>query len=329
MHWWKRSLPGRLIDRYLSHRGSLMGNGLAYGLLFAFFGGVWMALSLAGVIVIGNEQLQRLLIDAVNTVIPGSADTFLSASVLAKASNTFTWTGLVTVVIFWWTVTGWMDSLRTAVQDMFDDYHDDVDLVKARLRDTAAAMMVTLLFILSTVAGTVSSGLVRALLTWLGIPGDSFAGSLALDVVGLCSGLILNFLLFLLLFRVVAHIHAGRFMIAACALGAVTLTVMQLFGTKLLGGASRNPLLAPFAAIIGVLIWFNLVAQVIMICSAFIAECRHDPSLCVPTSGDRTVNDRTVSNRTVSDRPVNNHTASDVVEDHGETEPSRHDSRSL
>lgn len=39
-------------------------------------------------------------------------------------------------------------------------------------------------------------------------------------------------------------------------------------------GASRNPMLAPFAAIIGVLIWFNLVAQVIMICAAFIAECR-------------------------------------------------------
>ncbi|TPF97740.1 ribonuclease BN [Bifidobacterium sp. UTCIF-39] len=268
-----------MVDRYLSHRGSLMGNGLAYGLLFAFFAGVWMVLSLAGVIVIGNEQLQRLLIETVDTVIPGSTDTFMSASALSKASNTFTWTGLVTVAIFWWTVTGWMDSLRTAVQSMFDDYQDDVDLVKARLRDTAAIMMVALLFILSTVAGTVSSGLVRTLLTWLGIPGDSFAGSLALDLVGLCSGLVLNFLLFILLFRVISHIHAGRFMIAACVLGAVTLTVMQLFGTRLLGGASRNPLLAPFAAIIGVLIWFNLVAQVIMICAAFIAECRNDPTL--------------------------------------------------
>ena len=279
VRWWKRSLPGRIVDRYLSHRGSLMGNGLAYGLLFAFFAGVWMVLSLAGVIVIGSEQLQRLLIEAVDTVIPGSTDTFMSASALSRASNTFTWTGLVTVAIFWWTVTGWMDSLRTAVQSMFDDYQDDVDLVKARLRDTAAIMMVALLFILSTVAGTVSSGLMRTLLTWLGIPGDSFAGSLALDLVGLCSGLVLNFLLFILLLRVVSHIHAGRFMIAACVLGAVTLTVMQLFGTRLLGGASRNPLLAPFAAIIGVLIWFNLVAQVIMICAAFIAECRNDPTL--------------------------------------------------
>lgn len=49
---------------------------------------------------------------------------------------------------------------------------------------------------------------------------------------------------------------------------------MQLLGARLLTGASRNPMLAPFAAIIGVLIWFNLVAQVIMICAAFIAECR-------------------------------------------------------
>ena len=33
-------------------------------------------------------------------------------------------------------------------------------------------------------------------------------------------------------------------------------------------------MLAPFAALIGVLLWFNLVAQVIMLCAALIAEWR-------------------------------------------------------
>ena len=56
--------------------------------------------------------------------------------------------------------------------------------------------------------------------------------------------------------------------------GVITVSAMQLLGARLLAGASRNPMLAPFAALIGVLIWFNLVAQVILLCAALIAECR-------------------------------------------------------
>ena len=72
----------------------------------------------------------------------------------------------------------------------------------------------------------------------------------------------------------VAHIKAGRFTLIGASSGSLTVSVMQLLGARLLTGASRNPLLAPFAALIGALVWFNLVAQVIMLCAALIAECR-------------------------------------------------------
>jgi membrane protein len=78
----------------------------------------------------------------------------------------------------------------------------------------------------------------------------------------------------MLLLRVVSHIKAGRFTILGALLGSLTVSAMQLLGARLLAGASRNPMLAPFAALIGVLIWFNLVAQVILLCAALIAECR-------------------------------------------------------
>ena len=42
-------------------------------------------------------------------------------------------------------------------------------------------------------------------------------------------------------------------------------TVLQVFSTELLAGAGRNPILAPFAIIIGLLIWFNLVSQVYLV----------------------------------------------------------------
>ena len=46
-------------------------------------------------------------------------------------------------------------------------------------------------------------------------------------------------------------------------------TVLQIFSTELLASAGQNPLLAPFAIIIGLLIWFNLVSQVYLLCAAW------------------------------------------------------------
>lgn len=174
--WWRRSLIGRVIDRYVSRRGPLLANGLAYGLLFAFFAGVWIVVSALGLVVTGSEEMQKALLAMLRTVIPSVS--------------------------------------------------------------------------------------------------DSLPGALLLESTGFATGVLLNFALFMLLLRVVAHIRAGKFTLVGAALGALAVAVMQLLGARLLTGASRNPMLAPFAAIIGVLIWFNLVAQVIMICAAFIAECR-------------------------------------------------------
>ena len=87
---WSRPLPGRVLDRYLSRRGPLLANGLAYGLLFAFFAGVWIAISVLGLVMVGNVDWQRMLIDAVRTVIPAVSDSFLSQSVLDSVSSTLT-----------------------------------------------------------------------------------------------------------------------------------------------------------------------------------------------------------------------------------------------
>lgn len=238
------------------------------------FAGVWIAVSVFGLIMVGNIDWQQMLIDAVREVIPGVADSFLTSSALGAMSSALTWTGLATLAIFWWTVTGWMNSLRHAVRTMFDDCGDELNIVVARLRDTLAAIAIAILFILSTAAGTVSGGIVRRLLQWGGIPSSSLPGIVLLEMTGFGTGVALNFALFMLLLRVVSHIKAGRFTILGALLGSLTVSAMQLLGARLLAGASRNPMLAPFAALIGVLIWFNLVAQVILLCAALIAECR-------------------------------------------------------
>ncbi len=70
-----------------------------------------------------------------------------------------------------------------------------------------------------------------------------------------------------------------RMLAQGTIIGAVALGVLKALGSTLLGGATSNPLLAGFAVIIGLLIWFNLVCQVILIGAAWIAVSASDAGL--------------------------------------------------
>ncbi|MEK0218810.1 YihY/virulence factor BrkB family protein [Bifidobacterium mongoliense] len=271
---WKRSLPGSVLGRYSSRHGGLLANGLAYGLLFAFFAGLWTVLSIAGLVVAGNVGIQRALLESLEGLVPGIAHTVGQSGALNRISGTLTWTGVVTLVSFLWSVIGWMDSLRAGVQTMFDDDTDQTDAVRAKLRDVLAVVAVVVLLMLSTTAGAVSGGVMRMVLRATGVPAGSPATSALVDIAGFLVGFLFNVALLLILLRVVAHIRHGRATMEGAMLGALAFSMLQLLGARLLGGASSNPLLAPFAAIIGVLLWFNLMAQVMLYCAAFIAERR-------------------------------------------------------
>ncbi len=89
---------------------------------------------------------------------------------------------------------------------------------------------------------------------------------------------------------------ARRALLEGTILAAVGTTVLQIFSTQLLASAGKNPILAPFAIIIGLLIWFNLVSQVYVICAAWVAireedlkrgAGRHDHRVGSPAASSR------------------------------------------
>jgi membrane protein len=75
-----------------------------------------------------------------------------------------------------------------------------------------------------------------------------------------------------IMYRVAAGLKpARRSLLEGTVLAAVGTTVLQIFSTQLLASAGKNPILAPFAIIIGLLIWFNLVSQVYVVCASWVA----------------------------------------------------------
>lgn len=301
--WWKESFIGRVVTRFGERNGSIFAGGLAYGLLFAFFAGIWSVFSVFGLLFSNNAGFRDSFLTLLDALVPGVAsgsDSIINPATLSNISTTFTITGLFTVVVFWWQITNWLGSLRSSVQTIIgeEDSSDSMESEEsdesarsgekqpppsaasvgeignplfARLIDTAAVLIVAVLFILTTFAGVLSGGMVSAVMRFFGWLGSSsqFAGFL-IAAGGFVAAVALNWLLLVVLFRLVCQVRRVRIVAVVAFVGAFALAAIQLLGARLLTGASSNPLLAPFAAILAVLIWFNIIAMILMYCSAML-----------------------------------------------------------
>ena len=69
--WVKSLFIVRVILYYSSAQGPLIASGLAYQAIFAVFAAVWVGFSVVGLVVAGNHDLQRPLIDVLSNAVPG------------------------------------------------------------------------------------------------------------------------------------------------------------------------------------------------------------------------------------------------------------------
>ena len=90
-------------------------------------------------------------------------------------------------------------------------------------------------------------------------------------VVSLVLVFVLDAAAIAVLFRTLSGVKASwRTLLPGAFYGAIGLTVLQQLSSLFVGGAASNPLLASFASLIALLLWFNLSAQVILLAGAYI-----------------------------------------------------------
>ncbi len=275
--WVERTKPARVWNRYLRARGPLLAQGLSFQAIFAVFAALWVAFAIAGFVVRGDPALQAAIVEVLARAFPGLIDTgdgdgavtldaLLSATILG-------WTGALAAVGLVGTALGWLASARTAVRAIFG------------LADATGNPILRTLIDLATAAGLAAALLVSAALTvasadalgWAfgvaGIGAHTTIGLLVSRATGVAITFVVDAIVLVLLYRVLAGIPIPlRLLAPGVAVGAAALGVLKLLGTLLLGGATANPLLVSFAVILGLLIWFSLLCQVLLVVASWIAE---------------------------------------------------------
>jgi membrane protein len=270
--WTLTLKPVRAFLLYSEHRGPMLADSVTYRTLFSVFAGVLLGFSIAALVLAGNPVAWQALIDAVDAAIPGLVGSGglidpddIKAPVGLSIAGILALVGLVGAAI------GAIGSLRTALRSLADKLTDDVFFLWVLLRNLVLAIGIGAA--LAAAAGlTFFAGVgVGAITDLVGLPSSDPLAVIGTRVVSLLIVFALDAVVIAVLFRTLSGVQApARALWVGALLGAVGLTVLQQLSGLFIGGATSNPLLASFGALIALLLWFNLSTQVILIAGAYI-----------------------------------------------------------
>lgn len=276
--------PVRVFFAYLANGGPLMASGLAYALLFAVFAGLVVGFAVLGFVVQGDIGLRDSIVNGLARAVPGLIDDGSGVGAIDPKdlldSGALAGLGIFALAGLLFTALNFFASARDAVRRIFDIAPPTTFFLLLKVKDLGLAVGFGLALVVSTALSTASTAALGFVLDLIGVGSDSLAGTILGRALGLILVLALDTLVLAALYRILAGIPIPRRRLFGGALiGGVGLGVLKLLGNTLLGGASRNPLLASFAIIIGLLIFFNLVCQVILISASWIAVGMKDSGI--------------------------------------------------
>lgn len=259
----------RAYLRYSEHRGPALADSVTYRALFSVFAGVLLGFSFAALWLGGNPEAMAALTEALNSVVPGLSDVVDPASISAPTS--FTVVGIVSLIGLVGAAISAIGSLRTALRILADELHDDGFFLWVLLRNLLVAVAFGGLLALAAVLSVAGTFGISAVASWIGIPAGSEVTSWLTRALGLLVVFAIDTVAVALVFRLLSGVTApARALWTGAMLGGLGLTVLQELSGLFVRGATANPLLASFAALIALLLWFNLSAQVILLSGSYI-----------------------------------------------------------
>lgn len=280
--WLLRLKPYRVYQAYSQAGGNLSAAGMSFQALFAVFAGLWVAFAVFGLFLRSNTRVRDAIIAFINIQIPGligphgliNPDALYSVTTLSVS-------GVIALVIMAWTAVNWIDYARVAIHHMFGLPPQQFGYVYLKVADFMIAVAYGIFVLVGALLSVFATSLFVTVITALGLANtlDS-AMDVLLRGLSILVVLVLDTFMLGALIRLLAGAAiAWRFLWRGAVLGGIALGAMKLAGAALLGGATRNPLLASVAVFVGLLIWFNLTSRVTLLTAQWMATGMRDAGI--------------------------------------------------
>ncbi|XAS68023.1 YihY/virulence factor BrkB family protein [Micrococcaceae bacterium Sec5.7] len=273
--------PMRAWQHYSLQHGPLMSAGIGFNMFFSITGLLTTGFSIAGLVLRGQPELLDRIIGNVSASAPGllkvnGGEGLVDPQDLLNPQG-LGWTAVIAAAVTIITSLGWIAGLRDGLRGVMRLGPLKMNPVVLKLHDAGTLLLLGVALVISSgvslLFGT-ASGWVIGLLQL----DPALAGPVA-AIIKIAVPLLLSWVTAVVMFRLAGGLKLSRrAFLEGTILAGIGTTVLQVFSTELLAGAGRNPILAPFAIIIGLLIWFNLVSQVYLVAAAWSAIREEDLS---------------------------------------------------
>lgn len=299
---WVTSLRAtRAFTRYSGNRGNLLAGGISYTALFSLASALTIGITVAFRVLGSNPDMMDATFSAINEAIPSlltwkGAHGLVDPHDMVAHPNVLSVTGIVAIVTLLLSASAVMTATKNSIRLMFGIQVVPDNPVLDKLRDLLGFLVLLVAIACTAVVQVVNSTVGTAVLDWMNLSGA--VASTIVSVTSIVLAALIDAIVMVLLVRMVSRVRpprkdlligAGVFVIGAGAL--------RYLGTSAVS-AVKSPLLAPFAAIITIMLWVNLLARVTLLTSAFIAN---PPKADKPNSAGHLHADETPNYVTLSD----------------------------
>ncbi|MFC4057904.1 YihY/virulence factor BrkB family protein [Planomonospora corallina] len=270
-HWFDHLI--RTVQRYQLQSGDRLAGAVTYFAFLSFFPLIVLAYAVFGFFLSFHEDADEALTKALNDYLPGLADK-LPIQQIADSKAT---AGIIGLLGLLYTGLGAINVLRGALRHMYMATEAPLDFFLGKLRDLSALLLVGVTMVASTVVGgfaTQASGLVAE---WLGLSG-SFLGTGTVWLAGLAVSVAADTVVFLIILGWLGRsTQPFRVVLRGALLGAVAFTLLKQLAAFLLSFTLNNPVYGVFAVMVGLLVWINFSARVVMYAAAWTATASFGP----------------------------------------------------
>ncbi|GIG53557.1 YihY/virulence factor BrkB family protein [Demequina activiva] len=267
--------PGRTLERYSDRNGSVIAGGIAFFSLTSIAAGVLIAVTLASWFIAGDEELSSQIFDFVDQAVPGVVKDgpddagLVDPSTLQPTAVTGV-VGFFAFLILFNTASRYVSGMRMGVWAMLEA--DDRSPLQGKLRDFAALVGIALMVVLGAglqVATSVIADQVSQLLF------DTAPQEWAVRLSGAAVMFLVD-----MAFAAIVLVYLGgvrlsrRSILVTLMVAAFGMGVLRQVMSLIISGVSNNAVLAPFAAIVTLLLFTNYTARIMLYSAAFLGTYR-------------------------------------------------------
>ncbi|MEV0591916.1 YihY/virulence factor BrkB family protein [Nonomuraea cavernae] len=281
-HWLDHLI--RTVQRYELQSGNRLAGAVTYFVFLSFFPLIALAFAVLGYVLSNDQNAIDALTKAVNDQLPGIAGQ-LDIGGIGQAKAT---AGIIGLLGLLYAGLGAVDALRGALREMSMTTTPPLNFFLGKLRDLVSLILLGLTMLASVAVSGFATQATATVVSFFDLDATPL-NTVGLFLAGLVAGLAADWLMFVIVLGWVAPpVGSFRYVARGALLGAIGFGLLKQLAGLLLSHTLSNPLYGTFAVIVGLLLWINFSARLVLYVAAWTATtglCPPPVPSPIPSSG--------------------------------------------